>query len=292
MTLARYEDLSLVHQEILTYQFRKLNLEIAEYNFSNIYLFRNIHHYRLCHNNGLFLQGIARDGSRFLMPTFPLEKSDSTMLLNWLSEVDFFFPIPQHWLDNFDPDIFEMKYLDSESDYIFYTEKMRTYHNGHHLSAKRNLVKQFLTKYENEVVPLTIDRVGEALDVLERWQQEQDEEPENNDYYSCKEALYLIDKLPTIGYLFLVNKVPCGFMLGEELTTNCFVIHFTKALKSYKGLNQYLYQALALRMNPKYELMSLEQDLGSPTLRQAKHSYNPDLMVHKWRVSRKNKENK
>lgn len=113
-------DIELSHQQLLTEKFRQLSLEISEYSFANIYLFRKVHHYKLLYEKELFINGISREGSSFLMPTIPFTNYvDCAEVREWLSEVDFLFPIPDQWLKFFDPCAFSFSCSENDSDYLF-----------------------------------------------------------------------------------------------------------------------------------------------------------------------------
>ena len=66
-----------------------------------------------------------------------------------------------------------------------------------------------------------------------------------------------------------------------------YVIHFVKANKDIKGIYPYLYQYVAESLGGDIKFINFEQDMGSPELQQSKHSYHPDRMIHKWRISLK-----
>lgn len=281
-------DIDLSHQDMLTAKFLNLNLDISEYSFSNVYLFRKVHHYQLYFKKDLFLKGVTRSGSSYLMPTFPIVQSLSSHdVLDWITEVDFLFPIPEQWLPFFDSKIFEMSYSEDDSDYLYAVDKMQTY-AGRHLSSRRNLVKQLIENHQVDSKPLTHDTAADALEILEHWQQSQDLSNLNTDYISCKEALQLYEKLNLNGIIYYIDQKPEGFLLGERLgKTSIYAIHFSKADRSVKGLYQYLFQNLAQSLDTSYQYLNMEQDLGIPEVRQNKHSYQPDHLVRKWRISKK-----
>lgn len=272
-------DIELSHQALLAEKFKGLKLDIAEYSFPNIYLFRDIHHYQLYFKHELFIKGVTREGDTYLMPTFPLYQAPEVYLKEWLMEVDFFFPIPTEWKEKMDRHTFESVALEQDSDYLFTLNKMRTY-EGRDLDAKRNLVKQLLSSHTVEDVPLTVENIEDARQVLEKWHAEREGD---DDVKACEEALNHLNLLQLTGRLYYVDGEPAAFVIGESLNRS-FVLHFAKALKSIKGIYQYIYQAFANKLDNSYEWINLEQDLGSPQMRQAKHSYQPDLLLPKWRV--------
>lgn len=281
------DEITIAHQHLLSTRFRDLDLMISEYNFPNIFLFRQVHQYRLFESKGfLFIKGMTRDRKSFLMPTFPIQDIDNQRLLEIVSSVDFFYPIPEIWLKSFDLKLFKTEFVESDSDYLFYPQKLATY-PGRHLSSKRNLVKQFMTHYESTFEPLSVGNRAFALSILEKWQQHQELELVQTDFFSCQEALTLLEELELSGFILFANQEPCAFVIGGKSDHSCYNIHFAKALKTYKGVYQYLYQAVAKSLEGQTDFINLEQDLGSSSVHQAKHSYHPDLMIHKWRVSKR-----
>lgn len=282
----RKEPLNLSHQTILKTHLQKLNLPIAEYSFANLYLFRHVHKYEVIFADGLFIRGQTRDGRFFIMLTSLPQPRLLSQLGSLLqkAEADFIFPVPEEWLPLFMPYLTQANFKEEESDYLYYTTKLAHY-PGRHLSKKRNLVKQLLSSHHMEAQVLQPDQKELALQVLEKWQKEQTEDKKKTDYFACREALELLKELSLEAHLFYVDGQPEGFTIGEGLNKDCYVIHFSKADKHIKGLYQYLYQEPAKLLVPFYQWMNLEQDLGSLALRLAKHSYQPDRLVHKMRVS-------
>jgi hypothetical protein len=108
------------------------------------------------------------------------------------------------------------------------------------------------------------------------------------DYAAAREALENMEYLQLCGGVFYVDEEPAAYTLGEELAQGrMFVVHFEKAVlkKEYRGIYQYVNQALAALLPDKYELINREQDLGDPGLRRAKESYRPVGFVPKYRAA-------
>jgi hypothetical protein len=280
----KIEKLNLSHQNLLTERFETLKIGLSEYNFANAYLFRDIHHYEVVFDEQIFLKGMTRDGFSFLMPTCPLTSLPPHYLSSLLTKVNFLFPIPEKWHSSFDTSLFKLSFVEDDSDYLFTVSKLQNY-PGRHLDGKRNFVKRFLSLYQSEKFPLTVDRSQDALIVLEEWQQEQEQNLQKTDYFACKEALQLLDKLNLSGHIVYIDRQPIAFTIGQLLTPITYVNHFIKAKKSFIGIYTYLYQLIAKSLDNNFQFINLEQDLGSSNLRKAKQSYHPDQMLHKLRVS-------
>ena len=88
-------NISLLDQKLLTEKFQMLSLEISEYSFANVYLFREIHQFELIGDESLFIKGLTRDGFSYLMPTFPITELKRELLKKYLQKVNFLFPIPE-----------------------------------------------------------------------------------------------------------------------------------------------------------------------------------------------------
>lgn len=276
------ENLDFNHKNILYEKLKKVDTPIAEYSFANLYLFRNIHDYKLVRDESLFIKGKSVDGYTFLMPTSNPKDIDMEYLKKISSEVDFIFPIDEQWLEHFGDDIVYSN-CEGETDYIYTVDKISTY-KGRKLHKKRNLLKQFLRDYSFECQPLTDKNVHDAFDILDVWQDEIDLSPEETDFYACQEALNMHEDLILCGLIYYVNGEPGGFIMGEELNSQTFVIHFAKGKKNIKGIYQFIYNDFAKRLPKKYNYLNFEQDLGKTALRIAKSSYVPDIMYKKYRV--------
>ncbi|HIJ60109.1 MAG TPA: DUF2156 domain-containing protein [Nitrospirae bacterium] len=280
------EPLQLHHKNLLSERLKSLSLSISEYSFPNLYLFREIHKYEVLIGKEIFIRGITYDKHRYLMPAFDITKCDKNHLIEMMLNVDFLFPIDESWLGYFDEEIFDFTAKKCDMDYVYTTEKMKTF-SGRKLHKKRNLMKQFLETYKHSEYPLIESRKLDAFDILDTWQRDMSLEGELTDYEPCKEALMLSEELSICGVIYYADDEPAGFILGEELNPETFVMHFVKAKKKFKGIYQYMYNSFANLLPVKYKYLNYEQDLGREALRITKNSYIPDLMIKKYRIALK-----
>ena len=284
--------LNLSHKGIIDARLDAIGMHLSEFSFPNLYLFRKTHEYEVVEtDHGFFISGLTYDKKRYIMPLMSPEKAaegcfDELKELLKDGVADFVFPVPQAWLCCFGEDEFEREYSPNDSDYLFFTEKFKTY-PGKKMHKKKNLLNQFL-KYEDALlVPLTDDVLDEAKEILELWQHTSPQELSASDYHQCLEALEKRDELGLTGAMAFADGKPAGFILGEALNDDTFTIHFAKADIGFKGSYQFLFSRFACDFCPEYEYINLEQDLGSEGLRKTKESYRPDLMAHKYRISLK-----
>jgi len=269
--------LDISHKPLLTELFRKLSLQISEYSFANLWLFRNKHHYQVLFDEMVFIEGQTYDKKRYLMPTGDLRTIRPETLIRLASTVDCFFPIPESWVADLQQKGFKASFVEADSDYLFSRKKLIELH-GRHLAGQRNLIHHFRDRYENiHLAPLNDD----AYRVLQIWK----EKNEEDDFEECHEALEKRDELNLTGFVLYADGKPCGFVIGEYLPSAIFCIHFAKADVTFQGVYPYLFQSMAMELPEDIEWLNWEQDLGDAHLHQAKQAYQPEILLKKWRLS-------
>lgn len=283
--IAEYPDSSEVSidmRPVLHPKFQALADGISEFTFANIYLFRRAHNYRISRlENGLFfITGRDNEKPFFMLPfglpdeniirelfnNHHVMKAVSGQQAEKLSTMGYSVSEDR---DNFD-------YLYSREDLVNLT--------GRKFHKKKNLLNLFIRNNEYQAKPLLEEYRDEALQILERWNN-QHEEP--NDFHAAKEALEKMWPLQLCGGIFYIDGQPAAYCLGEEVSLGeSFVIHFEKAVleEGFKGVYQYINQAFASILPEKYKTVNREQDLGDSGLRQAKMGYNPVDFVKKYKA--------
>ena len=262
---------------------------VSEYTFSSLYLFRRRYAYQVSMVPGrtIVISG-SRDGKRFFMT--PCGLPDRSVLTELFQTHDYWKGIPdsivqsnqetlRHWNVDIQEDRDNFDYLYLRTDLAELAGKK--YHK------KRNLIHAFVHAYQYRAVPLTVARIPDALEVLDRWKQDKGAE---GDYIAAREALDLFGDLKIRGFLYYVDDTPAAWCLGEPLARGrMFTIHFEKAVDAYKGIYQYMNQAFATAL-PRYHIhINREQDLGDEGLRQAKMTYRPIGFVRKYTGSLRNR---
>jgi uncharacterized protein len=279
------EIVDLKHHDCLTDRFHQMNLQISDYTFANIYLFRNISNYEfLTKDCGLFVSGQSRQKQRYIMPLNDPRDCNMRTFNDILGRHNFFFPVPQEWLCYFPEDKFLISYDESESDYIYLTENMAGF-KGKQYVRHRNHLNQFLSLYAPENKPLSMKNYPDALCVLQEWQNNSRTTPDKTDFDQCSEALQKFSGLALWGTIYYIDDKPAGFIIGEALNKDTFCLHFAKASTKYHGIYEFMFNDTAKRLLSKYKYLNLEEDMGDKNLRRTKSSYGPELLLKKYRVS-------
>ncbi len=281
------EKLDLKHKDLLYPLIKKIQTNIAEYSFANLYLFRKIHSYEVLIDDHVFVRGRTYDGKTYLMPLSPIDEIEMAKIDQLLEISDFIFPVEEKWLSRFAGEKYDFYYKEGDTDYIYDIEKMRTF-SGKKLHGKRNLLHQFEKGYVCESLPLFGEkRTEDAIAILERWQKDSGQDVMDTDYHACLEALKLYDELVLCGFIYYVEGTAAGFIIGEEVGSDTFALHFAKGIIDYKGIYQFMFNNFSKILPDKYRYVNFEQDLDKENLRQAKRSYEPDILLKKFRVTKR-----
>ena len=276
------EPLDFHHRDLLQDRFQNLQLDISEYSFANLFLFRHTHQYEMMTlDEKLFIKGTSYDKKTYAMPTYDISTENEEFLRSLLQHVDMLYPIPEVWAKPLIHKGFQIHSLDDDNDYIFCVDTLKQY-SGRHLASRRNLVAQFKSQYQATISPISPSTIDQALQVVSSWSK-QHKGQQVDDSSACREAIKNCERLHLTGMLFSVEEIPVGFIIGEPLMREMFVLHFAKADIQYKGIYQFMYQEFA-KAASNYRFLNWEQDLGEPGLRQAKKSYAPQHLVKKMRA--------
>lgn len=286
MAIGQYPEfspLTLAERPVLHPRFQQLAEGMSELTFAGIYLFRDVHHYAVAAIDEQTYVISGRDAEPFFMLPFSLpDRGVLDQLFEQYGSMKCVSAAQAGQLSN-------MGYRVSEDrdnfDYLYRREDLVQL-PGRKLHRKKNLVNLFLRSHTTAVRPLLDQYAGDAMSVLEAWN-EQHEGP--GDYAAAREALEQMEYLQLCGGIFYVDGKPAAYSLGEELAGGAmWVVHFEKAVleDQYKGIYQYVNRAFVSLLPEKYETINREQDLGDPGLRQAKESYRPSGFVRKYRAAR------
>ncbi len=279
-----FSPLSLEQRPVLHPRFQRLAEGMSELTFAGIYLFREVHDYRISRAGEDVFVIAGTDAEPFFITPFalpPEEILDS--LFDRYRTMKAVSAAQAQQLARRGYRVWEDR---DNFDYLYPREKLATL-SGRQLHRKKNLVNLFLRNNQCTARPLLAEYAGDALQVLERWKTQQEQ---SGDYAAAREAIENMETLQLCGGIFYVEGEAVAYTLGEEVAQGrMFVLHFEKAVlkKEYTGIYQYVNQTFVATLPEKYELVNREQDLGEAGLRQAKESYRPVGFVKKYRAAKR-----
>ena len=160
---------------------------------------------------------------------------------------------------------------------------------GNRFHKKKNLLNQFIRKYDYEYQRFDEALVGMALDMQENWctwrdcEAEEALEAENR---AISRILLSWGALKNLeGGALMVDGNMAAYTIGERLAPATLLIHFEKGSPGYKGIYQAINQMFTAGIQWDCHCVNREQDLDSEGLRKAKLSYNPLDFIKKYSLS-------
>jgi uncharacterized protein len=242
---------------------------------ANLYLFRDVHAYRLSLEETVYVRGITYDGMPHLAPLARLD-DDALAALSLRSGLPLYPLAPRAgWRSSCNPD---------DSDYVFNASDLADY-KGAVRKAPRRMRRRFRRECQPRDEPFTPERTADALAVLDAWLDDVGKPWAATDYGACREAFTLFEPLGLKGLVtFTGDGDPAGFLLGSPLGDGSLAIHFAKGKRRYPGVFPHLFSRFAEVEGHRFPRLNFEQDLGKPGFRQAKRSHGPSGLLHKHRL--------
>jgi hypothetical protein len=160
---------------------------------------------------------------------------------------------------------------------------------GNRFHKKKNLLNQFVKKYEFTYVPFEPQLIGQAMAMQQNWCTWRD--CESSDVLSAENrAVFRVLKnweqlSGTMGGAIFVDGSMVAYTVAEALTPQSVVIHFEKGDTRFKGVYQAINQMFLAHCPPDFATVNREQDLNDEGLRKSKLSYNPSEFLRKSRVT-------
>ena len=177
-------------------------------------------------------------------------------------------------------------------DYLYSAEKLMTY-SGKKLQKKRNHINNFLKNYENRYELKIIEGNEQVVQDCIAFTKEWDKAKLERDDYIDQEVSGTIDVLQHISQLsceglaiYLDGKLE-GFGIGTQLNDTTAVLNIEKANGEIVGLYPFLRQQVVKTFFDDLQFINTEDDVGEENLRKSKLSYQPEYLVEKYTVRRK-----
>ncbi len=172
-------------------------------------------------------------------------------------------------------------------DYLYNVDELIAL-QGNRFHKKKNLLNQFLKKYQFEYSLLDRQVTGKAMAMQEDWCTWRDCESSASlsaENRAIARILSSWEKLTTVtGASIMVDNDMAAYTIAESLTDETLVIHFEKGNPKYKGIYQAINQIFLERSGHRHNIVNREQDLGDEGLRKAKLSYHPFAFIKKYRM--------
>lgn len=180
------------------------------------------------------------------------------------------------------PNMFEYTHERNNDEYIYLSEKLISL-SGKKLQSKRNHINRFIADNPSwEYFPLTTKKdLEQCRLMLDEW--ENIKEDKNRtlgyDYIATQIMLENFDELQLTGGAIKVNGKIIAFTIGEKLTKDTFVVHVEKAFAEINGAYTIINREFIKHEASAFKYINREEDMGIESLRKAKLSYQPDILL-------------
>ena len=242
-------------------------------------------------NNTLYLKGRYEDE---LLYWKPLTYGDMNEAIKKIPE-----NIPLHYftqdeIKDIDPEKYVIRGFRGEADYIYKTTDF-TEMVGKKWHGKRNHVSKFKTLYPNaELIPYESKYRAKCLEFAIEWVKDREEEEENliddmleREYLLLSRMLDGVESNKLRGALLCNEGEIIGLTVAEVMPSNVAIVMYEKADTEYEGSYTYLANTFAKAFLGDTEYLNRQEDMDIEGLRKSKLSYNPDHLVERYSIIKK-----
>jgi hypothetical protein len=169
-------------------------------------------------------------------------------------------------------------------EYIYASENLISL-IGKKYQSKRNHINKFKRTYQWEYLPITREIIPDCLRLYERWCAENggcnSEQSLIEERIATQKAFNNFEKLGLIGGALRIDGEILAYSYGQPLGKDTFGVHAEKCLDEIDGGFTMINQQFAEHNCAAYTYINREEDLGLPSLRKAKMSYHPAILLEK-----------
>jgi hypothetical protein len=171
----------------------------------------------------------------------------------------------------------------SWSEYIYRSQDLISL-KGKKFQAKRNHVNKFRWTYSYEYLSVTREIIPQCLELYARWCIENGDCSEPSlveERIATQTAFEHFEALELRGGALRVDGKIIAYSYGQQLGADTFGVHAEKALYDTEGGFSMINQQFSEHECINFVYINREEDLGLESLRQAKLSYQPVLLLDK-----------
>ncbi|WP_455283210.1 DUF2156 domain-containing protein [[Eubacterium] cellulosolvens] len=280
-------EISINDKDLLKQKLFKLQPQISEYTFTNLWIWRQHRPVYLSQLNKTVL--IFRknlDGQIYLLP--PVGEKVSLLVFEkmrskGIKDLNGLYGFSKEEANKFKEKGLIVIEDRNNWDYVYSVKELISL-EGTKYRKKRQNIHQCLSDHECVYKSITSQIIKECLELQNDWCNLRyciSDPGLMSEDWAIKEILTNFDKLSVFGGAIYIDGRIEAFTIAERLNSNSAVIHFEKANHNIRGLYQLINQWFCKHSLQDYEYVNREQDLGIQGLRRAKQEYYPHHMVEK-----------
>jgi hypothetical protein len=174
---------------------------------------------------------------------------------------------------------FSIENIEGEWDYIYYSKDLIGF-EGSKFQKKRNLLSQFLKKYQYKFISYDSNIHFDSLISLQNDWLKTDNSP-NLELPALKRALENLEKLKLFCDIIEIDGKVAAYSVSN-INHNAGEILFEKGNIEYKGIYAAIVNFTAKKRFANCELVNREEDMGIENLKKGKLAYNPKEQIKKY----------
>lgn len=276
--------------------FRQRRYENAHFNFTNLYMWRNMYSIKWTEKQGYLIIKAGQGNNQFMLQPFGPDQGMGAVL----DEMAAYFaaenlPFAIRGIEKFMIDILEQWRPGqltitgdrNNFDYVYNSKdlielKGRKYH------SKKNHINSFNRNYsDHQYFSLTPEWVPNCIVSQLEWCRKKgcDDDPDlSGERDAIIEVLTHWEELKLAGGLILIAGKVEAFTFGEPLNSDTAVIHVEKGNPDIRGIYPIINKKFCENAWQHLTYINREEDMGIEGLRKAKESYYPAKMTEKFNV--------
>lgn len=294
-----FKPVTIDDKEPIQHFFDKVNYRNCDFSFSNIFCWQNSYNTSFTIVDDFLFFYFKTNGHWGYL--FPVGDGDLKQAVEHLAldarerQIPLqLFAVTQKMFDLIEeimPGEFTYEKDRNWSEYIYSSENLISL-AGKKYQPKRNHINKFKRTYAWEYLPITRDVIPDCLKLYRRWCAENggcnSEQSLVEECIATHRAFEHFEKLGLIGGALRIGGEILAYSYGQPLTKDTFGVYAEKSLYEIDGGFVMINQQFAERNCAGFPYINREEDLGLESLRKAKLSYYPVILLEKGYLRRKN----
>jgi len=294
-----FQPVTIEDKEVIQFYFNKVSYGNCDFSFSNIFSWRNTYNTTFAvKNDFLFFRFKPVDelpGYLFPVGDGDLKTAIELIMQDANERASEFclYAVTQKMFNLLEAMMPERFVYEKDRDwyeYIYSPQDLITL-VGKKYQQKRNHINKFKRTYEWEYLPITRDIIPDCIELYQHWCAENggcnSEQSLIAEGIATRNAFDNFEKLGLIGGALRINGEILAYSYGQPLTNKTFGVHAEKCLYEIDGGFTMINREFAEHNCADYTYINREEDLGLESLRQAKMSYHPIMLLEKGVVTLK-----
>jgi hypothetical protein len=288
-----FKSVTIEDKEAILFFFNKSPFRNCDFSFSNIFAWKHLYNTTFAiKDDFLFIRfQTVEDLPGYLFPLGDgdLKKAIEQIIRDAQERIAPFrlYAITQEMFDRIEtvlPGHFSYQKVRAWYEYIYSSQDLISL-VGKKYQAKRNHINKFKRTYCWEYLPITRNIIPDCLKLYNRWCIENGgrntEQSLIEERIATEKVFHNYEKLGLTGGALRINGEILAYSYGQPLGKDTFGVHAEKCLYDIDGGFAMINQQFAEHNCAGYPYINREEDLGLESLRQAKMSYHPAILLEK-----------